>query len=99
MAFAALDAGYLNAERRARGVYNAVADEDSVVPLSLKGLAMHSRSARWWWPSRFVSWSILYFYGPLAIVGGALLVLALFAGPEEQSANPKSPAETPSPQS
>lgn len=96
VAFAALDARYLNAERRARGVYNAVADENSVVPLSLKGLATQARPGRWWWPSRPVSWSILYFYGPLALVGGTLLVFALSAGPGEQPASPKSPAETPS---
>lgn len=98
MAFAALDARYLNAERRARGVYNAVADENSVVPLSLKGLATQARPGRWWWPNRFRSWSILYFYGPLAVVGGVLLIFALFAGPEEKPADPKSPTETPSQQ-
>ena len=91
MAFAALDARYLNAERRARGVYNAVADENSVVPLSLKGLATQARPGRWWWPTRFVSWSVLYFYGPLALVGGALLIFALLAGPEEEKGEPADP--------
>lgn len=93
----ALDARYLGAERRARAVYNAVADENSVVPLSLSGLATQARPGRWWWwPNRFMSWSILYFYGPLAIVGGALLIFALLAGPkgEEEPADPKPPAET-----
>lgn len=95
MAFAALDARYLNAELRARGVYDAVADDNSVVPLSLKGLATEARPGRWWWPNRFRSWSILYFYGLLAVVGGALLILALFAGPEDEPAAPKSPGKTP----
>lgn len=98
IAFGALDARYLNAERRARGVYNEVADDNSVVPLSLKGLATESGPSRWWWPSQFRNWSIWLFYGPLALVGAALLVIALFAGPEERSESPRPPGETPSQQ-
>jgi histidine triad (HIT) family protein len=98
MAFAALDARYLDNERRARGIYNAVADDNSVVPLSMKGLATDSGPARWWWPSRYVSWSVLYFYGPLALVGGALLVFALQMGPKEKSNAPLPAGETPSQQ-
>lgn len=55
LAFGALDARYLNAERRARDVYNEVADDNSHVPFSLKGLAIQTRPARWRWPSRFLS--------------------------------------------
>lgn len=83
VAFGALDARYLDNERRARGVYNAVADNNSVVPLSLKGLATNSRPHRWWWPDRFKDWSIWLFYGPLAALGTVLLVLALLAGSKE----------------
>lgn len=97
-AFAALDARYLGNERRARGVYNKVADDNSVVPLSLKGLATESGPSRWWWPGRYISWSILYFYGPLALVGGALLLFALFAGPENHPDAPEPSGKTPSQQ-
>ena len=98
VAFAALDARYLDSERRARGVYNAIADDNSVVPLSMKGLAAGSGAARWWWPNRYVSWSVLYFYGPLALVGGMLLIFALLAGPSEQSDDPKPAKEVSSQQ-
>lgn len=98
VAFAALDARYLDNERRARGVYNAVAEDNSVVPLSMKGLATDAGPARWWWPSQYVSWSVLYFYGPLALVGGALLVFALLAGPERKPDAPEPGGETPSQQ-
>lgn len=81
IAFGFLDARYLDNERRARSVYNEVADDNSVVPLSLKGLATGPGASRWWWPNRFRSWSILYFYGPLVLVGGALLIYALSAAP------------------
>jgi diadenosine tetraphosphate (Ap4A) HIT family hydrolase len=96
LAFGALDARYLGAERRARVVYDAVADENSVAPLSLSGLATPPRPDRWWWPRRFMSWSILYFYGPLAVGGGVLLVCALLAGPEDKDepAEPKPPSGT-----
>ncbi|WP_338890871.1 hypothetical protein [Rhodococcus sovatensis] len=85
-AFAALDVRYLGNERRARDVYDQVADDNSVVPLSLKGLATKSGSSgKWYYPSRYATWSILYFYGPLALVGGVLLVVALLSGPAEKS--------------
>lgn len=96
IAFGALDARYLNAERRARKVYDSVADDNSVVPLSMKGLATQARPPRWWWPNQFRNWSIWLFYGPLAVVGGALLVFALLAGPAEKPADPNSPGHTPS---
>lgn len=92
-AFAALDVRYLGNERRARGVYDQVADDNSVVPLSLKGLATKSGPSRKWHPSRYATWSILYFYGPLALVGGALLMVALLAGPAEKSGDASGPCE------
>lgn len=78
LAFGLLDTRYLENERRARNVYNRVADDNSVAPLSMKALATSSTKEHWWWPARFRSWSILYFYGPLALAGVALLVLAAF---------------------
>ncbi|OZC76157.1 hypothetical protein CH251_09585 [Rhodococcus sp. 06-462-5] len=97
-AFAALDVRYLGNERRARSVYDQVADDNSVVPLSLKGLANTSGSSSTWQPSWYTTWSILYFYGPLALVGGALLVLALLAGPAEESGTSSPCGETSSQQ-
>lgn len=88
MAFGALDARYLNAERRARTVYDAIADDNSVVPLSLRGLATESGPSHWWWPSQFRSWSIWLFYGPLALLGAGLLVVSLLAGPGELPSSP-----------
>lgn len=82
-AFGALDSRYLDNERRARHVYNSVADDNSEVPLSLRGLATNSGPGHWWWPSQFRNWSVWLFYAPLALVGGALLVLALMAGSAE----------------
>lgn len=93
MAFGALDSRYLNNERRARHVYNAVADDNSVVPLSLKGLATESGFSRWWWPTHFRSWSIWLFYGPLALVGGLLLAFALLASPEQSMDNNGPPTD------
>jgi diadenosine tetraphosphate (Ap4A) HIT family hydrolase len=87
LAFAVLDARYLNNERRARRVYNEVADDNSTVPMSLKGLATDTGPSRWWWPSRYISWSVLYFYGPLALVGGTLLVIALSTSPDQASSH------------
>jgi diadenosine tetraphosphate (Ap4A) HIT family hydrolase len=95
MAFGALDARYLNAERQARKIYDAVADENSVVPLSMGGLATLARPPRWWRPNRLRSWSIWLFYGPLAFVGGALLVIAILEGPAEKPADSKPPEDTP----
>jgi len=96
VAFGALDARYLNAERQARQVYKSVADDNSVVPLSMKGLATHARPPRWWWPNHFRNWSIWLFYGPVAVVGGVLLVIALYAGPAGEPADSKSPGDMPS---
>ena len=96
VAFAALDARYLENERRARGVYNQVADDNSVVPLSLSGLATARTPSRWWWPSQYISWSVLYFYGPLALVGGALLACALFLGPDDSAQAPQPDGGAPS---
>ena len=98
IAFGALDARYLNAERRARNVYDSVADDNSVVPLSMKGLATQARPPRWWWPNHFRNWSVWLFYGPLAVVGGALLVIALLTGPAEKPAGSEAPGNTPSQQ-
>lgn len=79
-AFGALDSRYLDNERRARRVYDSVADDNSAVPLSMSGLATNSGPRRWWWPSQFRNWSVWLFYAPLAVIGGALLVIALMAG-------------------
>lgn len=94
VSFAALDARYLNAERQARTVYDAITDDNTVVPLSMKGLATRGRPPRWWWPNHFRSWSIWLFYAPLAVAGGVLLVIALISGPEAQPADSKSPRVT-----
>lgn len=93
LAFGALDARYLNAERTARRVYDAVADDNAVVPLSMKGLATGARPSRWWWPAHFRAWSIWLFYGPLAVVGGLLLIIALLAAPTESSPDKERPEE------
>lgn len=77
VAFAILDSRYLENERRARGVYDAVADDNTVVPLSMRGLATAASPSRWWWPKKYLSWSVMYFYGPLVVVGGILLIIAL----------------------
>jgi ATP adenylyltransferase len=77
LALGAVDARYLENERRARGVYAAIADDNAVAPLSMKGIATSSAKVRWWWPARFQSWSIWYFYAPLLLAGAILLVFAL----------------------
>lgn len=94
LAFGALDARYLNAERQARKVYDSVTENNSVVPLSMKGLATQARPPRWWWPNHFRNWSIWLFYGPLALVGGILLAIALLASPTEMSAESNAPDNT-----
>lgn len=73
-----VDARYLDNERRARGQYDAIADDNAVAPFSMKALATSSTKSHWWWPARFRSWSIWYFYGPLLLVGAVLLVFAAF---------------------
>jgi hypothetical protein len=85
VSFGLLDARYLENERRARDIYNGVADDNSVAPFSMKGLATSSTVSHWWWPARFRTWSIWYFYGPLAVAGVALLVLALFSFSDDDS--------------
>lgn len=94
LAFGALDARYLNAERRARKVYDSVTEDNCVVPMSMKGLATQARPPHWWWPNHFRNWSIWLFYGPLALVGGILLTIALLASPTEMSADSNVPENT-----
>ena len=77
LALGAVDARYLDNERRARKHYDAIADQNSVAPMSMNALATTAANDHWWWPARFRSWSILYFYGPLVLAGIALLVFAL----------------------
>lgn len=89
-AFGALDYRYLDNERRARQVYNSVADDNSEVPFSMRGLATNSKPGHWWWPSQFRNWSVWLFYAPLALVGGALLAFALLAGSAEVPASESS---------
>ncbi len=95
IAFGALDSRYLDNERRARGVYNAVADDNSVAPFSLRGLATEAGPDLWWWPSHFKNWSIWLFYGPLAALGSLLLLLALLAGSEDTRTDEKPPPSGP----
>ena len=58
LALGLLDARYLETERHARGHFNAIADDNTVAPFSMKALATSSTQSRWWWPARFRSWSI-----------------------------------------
>jgi len=78
LALGLVDARYLETERHARGHYNAIADDNTVAPFSMKALATRSTQGRWWWPARFRSWSIWYFYGALLLAGVVLLVFAAF---------------------
>lgn len=71
-----VDARYLENERRARGHFDAIADDNAVAPFSMKALATSSAKDHWWWPARFRSWSIWYFYGPLLVAGMVLLAFA-----------------------
>lgn len=103
LAFGLLDARYLDNERRARDLYNWVVDDNIVVPLSMTGLATSSRKNHWWWPSRFASWSIWYFYSPLLLAGALLLFLAIMefggheAKPSDHPPKPTATVTTPTP--
>lgn len=85
LSFGLLDARYLDNERRTRSIYDQVVEDNSVVPLSMKALATSSTKAHWWWPARFRSWSIWYFYGPLALAGVVLLLFALSGSSNDDS--------------
>ncbi len=91
VAFGFLDARYLNNERRARGVYDAIADDNVITPLSLSGLPTAAGRKHRCWPDRFRSWSIAYFYVPLVFAGVLLLGYSLGAGSEEDDPAPAWP--------
>jgi ATP adenylyltransferase len=86
-ALGALDSRYLESERRARSIYDAIAEDNSLLPFSMKGLATSSAGHKWWWPNRFRSWSITNFYVPLFIVGVILLIVALLRTSEHHGAH------------
>lgn len=74
LAFAFVDAQYLRVERRFRGVYNLVRAENWELVPNFE-INLETAPAEPYWNTA-ISWSILGFYAPLAIV--ALLISVVF---------------------
>ena len=73
VAFSVVDGLYLNNERKFRDLYDAIA-RNEVAPFAMDvSDAVTSRSKN----KSYISWSVLYFYGPLLVAGILLTVLAL----------------------
>lgn len=71
--FASIDGLYLHNEKKFRDLYDAIVEDNSVKPLSMRtdGLAARSRN------KSYLSWSVLGFYGPLLIAGTVLLIVSV----------------------
>lgn len=82
MAFAKIDAHYLDVEKDFRDLHDAVV-ANNVTPLAMDPSNVSTRSKN----ESYKSWSIKWFYGPLVIAGCLLLIYSLCYGRvEDQSA-------------
>lgn len=81
VAFAVIDVRYLHLEKSFRDLHDAVL-ENTVPPMSMDTGSLPNRSRN----KTYVSWSIVWFYGPLVLAGILLFVYSLFhmKGPEEK---------------
>lgn len=78
MAFAKIDAHYLDVEKDFRDLHDAVVD-NTVTPLAMDPSGVSTRSKN----ESYKSWSIKWFYGPLIAAGCLLLIYSLCFGRAE----------------
>lgn len=78
MAFAKIDAHYLDVEKDFRDLHDAVID-NTAKPLAMDPSSVSTRSKN----ESYKSWSIKWFYGPLVVAGCLLLIYSLCFGRSE----------------
>jgi hypothetical protein len=81
--FGFLDGQYLHTEKRFRDLYAAIL-RNEVEPLSMDTTPHGARRRR----DTYGSWSVLGFYGPLALAGLLLMVVAILRGDVKQDRPP-----------
>jgi hypothetical protein len=81
--FGFLDGQYLHTEKRFRDLYAAIV-RNEVEPLSMDTTPHGARRRR----DTYGSWSVLGFYGPLALAGLLLMVVAIWRGDVKQDRPP-----------
>lgn len=88
--FGLLDGQYLHTEKKFRDLYAAVT-RNEVEPLSMDTTCLSSRRKR----DSQRSWSVLGFYGPLALAGLLLMVVAICRNEPRQGQPPNPGTSTP----
>jgi hypothetical protein len=89
--FGIVDGLYLHSERKFRDLYNAIIAEDSTVrPFSMDPTGLIDRRKR----DSHRSWSVLGFYGPLAIAGLVLMAVSMSTGDKQTDTSPRAPAQS-----
>jgi hypothetical protein len=78
MAFAKIDAHYLDVEKDFRDLHDAVVD-NTVTPFAMDPRGVSTRTKN----ESYKSWSIKWFYGPLIAAGCLLLIYSLCYGRSE----------------
>lgn len=88
--FGYLDGLYLNTERKFRDLYAAIV-QNNVEPLSMDPNKLDVRRRKW---HSYRSWSVLGFYGPLAVAGLILMIVAFCRADTKHDQPPSAPAQT-----
>lgn len=83
--FCIVDGLYLHNERKFRDLYDAIV-QNTIEPLSMDTTQFDTRPKR----KAYMSWSVLGFYGPLILVGLALLITSLVNAPSGDERVPSS---------
>lgn len=84
-AFGLLDVFYLSTEKNYRNLYVAIAEDNVIAPFSMKtrGVASDPKVRS------YLSWSILFFYVPIMLVGAVFMVVAAVgSSPSTQEPKP-----------
>ncbi len=92
--FGFLDGQYLHTEKKFRDLYAAIV-RNEIEPLSMDTTCLGARRTR----DSHRSWSVLGFYGPLALAGLLLMIVAIWRGDASQGQPPNPVPSAPVPNS
>lgn len=91
--FGVIDGLYLHNEKKFRDLYDAIAEDNSVAPFSLKTDNLAPRPKN----KSYLSWSVIGFYEPLVLAGTVLLIFSLATPSPAGSPEPHGERHGPAP--